>query len=129
MAKKGEIYKCAQCGIIVHVLHEGEGEMVCCNQPMTLMQPKTEEEGLTEKHLPVVEQSEKGILVKIGSVPHPMEETHWIEWVKVVRKDGRACRGYLNPGDKPEMEFNVPLEEVVAVYEYCNLHGLWVTRI
>lgn len=129
MAKKSEIYKCAVCGIIVQVLHEGEGELVCCGQPMTLMQEKTQEEGLTEKHLPVVEKSEKGILVKIGSVPHPMEETHWIEWIRIVRKDGRACRQYLNPGEKPETEFLVPIEEVAAIYEYCNLHGLWVIKL
>jgi superoxide reductase len=129
MAKRGEIYKCQVCGNIIEVVHGGDGELVCCGQPMTLMQEKTQEEGLTEKHLPVVEKSEQGILVKIGSVPHPMEETHWIEWVKVERKDGRVYRKYLNPGDKPEAEFNIPLEEVAAVYEYCNLHGLWATKM
>ena len=75
------------------------------------------------------EKSEKGILVKIGSVPHPMEEAHYIEWIKVERKDGKVCRHYLKPGDKPEAEFSVPMEEVAAVYEYCNLHGLWVKKL
>ena len=129
MAKRSEIYKCQVCSHIVQVLHEGDGTLVCCDKSMLLMEPKTQEEGLTEKHLPVVEKSEKGILVKIGSVPHPMEEPHWIEWIRVLRKDGKACRQYLNPGDKPEAEFNIPLEEVDSVYEYCNLHGLWVTKM
>jgi superoxide reductase len=128
MTKRSEIYKCEVCGNIVQVLHEGAGELVCCGTPMKLIEAKSKEAGLTEKHLPVVGKSEKGILVKIGSVPHPMEETHWIEWVRVVRKDGKACRQYLNPGNKPEAEFPTQLEEVAAVYEYCNLHGLWVTK-
>ncbi|MBM3255848.1 MAG: desulfoferrodoxin [Candidatus Moranbacteria bacterium] len=129
MTTRGQIYKCEICGNIVEVLHEGQGELVCCGQPMLLQLEKTEEVGLTEKHLPVIEKTEKGILVKIGSVPHPMEEAHSIEWIKVERKDGRICRKHLSPKDKPEMEFNVSPEEVVAVYEYCNLHRLWVTRV
>jgi len=129
MAKRDGIYKCEVCGNIVEVLHRGEGELVCCGQPMKLMEEKTEEEGFTEKHVPVVEKSEKGILVKIGNIPHPMEETHYIEWIKVERKDGRIGRKYLKPGEKPEAEFDVPLEEVVAVREYCNLHGLWIIKV
>jgi superoxide reductase len=125
MTVRGQSYKCDICGNIVEVLHAGQGELVCCGQPMTLQAEKNQEEGLTEKHLPVVEKTEKGILVKIGSAPHPMEETHWIEWVKVERKDGRICRKYLEPGSQPEAEFNVPLEEVATAYGYCNLHGLW----
>lgn len=136
-AIKGQIYKCEICGNIVEVLHGGEGELVCCGEPMKLISEKTQEEGLTEKHLPVVEKSEKGILVKIGSVPHPMEEAHFIEWIRVERKDGRYCRHYLKPasaqsssseampGDNPEAEFPVQLEEVAAVHAYCNIHGLW----
>lgn len=129
MAKRGEIYKCQTCGNIVQVLHEGGGDMVCCDAPMTLMQEKTEEEGLTEKHLPVVEKTEKGIVVKVGSIPHPMTPEHYIEWIQVVRKDNKICRQYLKPEDNPEAEFNVPFEEVAYVREYCNLHGLWITRL
>lgn len=129
MAKRGEVCKCDVCGNIVEVIHGGEGDLVCCDKPMILMQEKSEEEGLTEKHVPVVEKSEKGILVKIGSVPHPMEETHWIEWIRVEAKDGRACRRYLNPSDKPEAEFPIQLEDVAKVNEYCNLHGLWVKKM
>jgi len=128
MAKRGEVYKCQICGIITEILHEGEDEMVCCNQPMTLMQEKTAEEGLTEKHLPVVEKSEKGILVKIGSVPHPMEETHWIEWVEIQTASGKIMKKFLKPSDTPEVEFDTG-EKVIAAREYCNLHGLWVTRL
>lgn len=128
MAKRGEIYKCDVCGNITEVIHEGGGDLVCCGQPMVLMQEKTDEEGLTEKHVPVMEKSEKGILVKIGSVPHPMEEAHYIEWIQIQRKDGRTCRHYLKPGDTPEAEFPVQLEDIAAIREYCNLHGLWVKR-
>ncbi|MFH1183115.1 MAG: desulfoferrodoxin [Candidatus Moraniibacteriota bacterium] len=125
MAKRGQIYKCEICGNIVEVLHGGEGELVCCGQPMILMPEKTQEEGLTEKHLPVIEKTEKGVKVKIGSIPHPMEEAHYIEWIKIERKDGRICRCFLNPGDQPEAEFSVSLEEAATVHAYCNLHGLW----
>jgi len=129
MAKRGEIYKCGICGNIVEIVHGGGGDLVCCGQPMDLMQEKTQEEGFTEKHVPVVEKSEKGILVKIGSVPHPMEEAHYIEWVRVERKDGRICRQYFNPDDKPEAEFPIQLEELVVVHGYCNLHGLWISKM
>jgi len=124
-AIKSQIYKCEVCGNIVEVLHGGAGELVCCGQPMVLQTEKTKEEGLTEKHLPVVEKSDKGILVKIGSVPHPMEEAHYIEWIRVERKGGQTCRHYFKAGDIPEAEFPVPLEEVATVHAYCNLHGLW----
>jgi len=129
MAKRGEIYKCDICGNIVEAIHEGGGDLVCCGQPMTLMQEKSEEEGLTEKHVPVIEKSAKGILVKIGSVTHPMEEAHYIEWIRVEAKDGRVCRHYLKPNDKPEAEFPIQLEEAAAVHEYCNLHRLWVRPV
>lgn len=129
MTKKGEIYKCEICGNIVEMLHEGDGELVCCGQPMKLQQEKTQEEGLTEKHLPVVEKSEKGIVVKIGSIPHPMTTEHYIEWIQVVGKDGHILRKFLKPEDSPEAEFGIPFEEVDFVREYCNLHRLWTAKV
>jgi superoxide reductase len=122
MTKRGQIYKCNICGNIVEVLHPGAGQLVCCGQPMELLVEKTEEEG-REKHLPVIEKTEKGILVKVGSVPHPMEEKHYIEWIEVW-VDGEVYRKYLNPGDKPEAEFCMKGEKIVA-REHCNIHGLW----
>lgn len=122
MTERLQVYKCEICGNIVEVLHSGKGELVCCNQPMTLMVEKTEEQG-KEKHVPVIEKAKKGILVKVGSVAHPMEEKHYIEWIE-IQADGRVLRKFLKPGDKPEAEFNIPADGVTA-REYCTVHGLW----
>ncbi len=122
MTKQNQIYKCNICGNIVEVLHEGEGQLVCCGQPMELLMEKTEDEGF-EKHVPVIEKTETGIKVKISSIPHPMEESHYIEWIEIIA-DGRVCRKFLKPGDKPEAEFKRKAEKI-EVREYCNIHGLW----
>lgn len=119
---KGEIYKCNICGNIVEVVHAGGGELVCCGEPMNLMEEKTEDE-LQEKHVPVVEKTDNGYKVKIGEVEHPMEEEHYIEWIELIA-DGRSYKKYLNPGDSPQAEFCVDAENV-TVREYCNVHGLW----
>jgi len=104
MTKKLEVYKCEMCGNIVEVLHEGAGELVCCNQPKT----------------------DQGLKVKIGSVPHPMEENHYIEWIEVIA-DGSAYRQFLSPGQRPEALFNINYDRV-EVREFCNVHGLWSTK-
>jgi superoxide reductase len=122
MAEQLEIYKCELCGNIVEVLHGGGGELVCCGQPMKLMTENTVD-AAKEKHVPVIEKTADGYLVKVGAVPHPMEEKHWIEWVELVA-DGKAYRQFLKPGDKPEATFCVKADKVYA-REYCNLHGLW----
>jgi len=122
MTKKLEVYKCEICGNIVEVLHTGQGQLVCCGQPMKLFEEKTEDTGM-EKHLPVVEKTERGVKIKIGSIPHPMEEKHYIEWIEIVA-DGRNYKKFLNPGDKPEVEFEIKAEKVEA-RAYCNVHGLW----
>ena len=125
MNKKLQVYKCEICGNIVEVLHTGVGELVCCGQPMKLLEEQTEEQG-KEKHVPVVEKIDNRIRIKVGSIPHPMEEKHYIEWIEVVTKDG-VRRKFLKPGDAPEIEFE-PIEEIVTVREHCNIHGLWVSR-
>lgn len=122
MTEQKQIYRCNICGNIVEVLHLGAGQLVCCGQPMELLEEKTEEEG-KEKHVPVIEGTETGIKVKVGSVPHPMEEKHYIEWIE-VSADGEVYRKFLNPEDKPEAEFGIKAERVEA-REYCNVHGLW----
>ena len=122
MTAQKQIYRCNVCGNIIEVLHVGQGELVCCGQPMELLQAKTADEG-KEKHVPVIEVGERGVKVKVGSVPHPMEEKHYIEWVEVVT-DGDGCRQFLKPGDKPEAEFDIKSRKVAA-REYCNIHGLW----
>jgi superoxide reductase len=122
MTKRLEIYKCEVCGSIVEIIHEAGGELVCCNQPMKLMEENTVDAAL-EKHVPVIEKTEDGIKVKVGSVPHPMLEEHYIEWIELIA-DGRACRKFLNPGDAPEALFKIEAQTITA-REYCNLHGLW----
>ena len=125
MTKKLQVYKCEVCGNIVEVLHEGAGELVCCDQPMKLMEEQTEEQG-KEKHVPVVEKTDAGIKVKVGSVPHPMEEKHYIEWIELRTKKG-TLKKFLNPGEKPEAEFEIK-EDILGAREYCNVHGLWATK-
>lgn len=123
MTKRMEVYKCNVCGNIVEVLHEGVGELVCCNQPMEIQGEKTEAEEGVEKHVPVVEKTENGVKVKVGSTEHPMEDKHYIEWIEVV-SGGEVQRKFLNPGERPEAEFCISGEHEL-VREYCNIHGLW----
>jgi superoxide reductase len=122
MAKKLEIYKCMVCGNIIEVLHGGDGELVCCGQPMENLAEKTADQG-KEKHVPVIEKISGGYKVKVGSIPHPMEEKHYIEWIEILA-DGAAYRKFLNPGDAPEAVFNLKANTVTA-REHCNIHGLW----
>jgi superoxide reductase len=122
MTKKLQIYKCEACGNIVEVLHAGGGELVCCGGPMKLMEENVVD-AAQEKHVPVIEKTADGINVKVGSVPHPMEEEHYIEWIELIA-DGRAYRQFLSPGDTPEALFKIEAQNITA-REYCNLHGLW----
>ena len=122
MAKQLEVYKCEICGNIVEVLHGGKGELVCCNQPMKLYQENTVD-AAKEKHVPVIEKTEAGFKVTVGSVLHPMEEEHYIEWIEAIA-DGKAYRQFLKPGDAPEAVFEIDAEQITA-REYCNKHGLW----
>jgi superoxide reductase len=122
MATKLEIYKCDVCGNIVEVLHGGQGTLVCCGQDMTLQVENTVD-AAKEKHVPVIQKVDGGYKVLIGTVPHPMEEKHYIEWIELIA-DGTAYRQFLNPGDTPEAVFKVDAAQVSA-REYCNLHGLW----
>ncbi len=122
MAKKLEIYKCAVCGNIVEVLHGGDGELVCCGEPMKLLKENTTD-AAKEKHVPVIEKIDGGYKVKVGSVPHPMEDKHYIEWIELLA-DGKAYRQFLDPGMPPEATFLIKANAVSA-REHCNLHGLW----
>lgn len=117
-----QVYKCDVCGDIVTVLHPGGGQLVCCNQPMALHTENTVDAS-KEKHVPVVEKVDGGVLVKVGSVPHPMENSHYIEWIEVTA-EGKTCRQFLAPGATPEAFFPIEAPSLV-VREYCNLHGLW----
>lgn len=122
MTKRLEIYKCESCGNIVEVLHEGAGELVCCGQPMKLLVENTVD-AAKEKHVPMIEKTAGGVKVRVGSVAHPMEEKHYIEWIEIIA-DGRAYRKFLKPGDAPEAVFDIKANKIEA-REHCNLHGLW----
>ena len=122
MTERLEVYKCNLCGNIVEVLHAGPGELVCCGQPMVCMKENTVD-AAQEKHVPVIEKIDGGVKVKVGSVAHPMEEKHYIEWIEIIA-DGKAYRQFLKPGDAPEATFKVQAATIVA-REYCNLHGHW----
>lgn len=122
MTKKNEVYKCALCGNIVEVLHVGAGELVCCGQGMDLL-AENSVDAAQEKHVPVIEKVANGYKVTVGSVPHPMEEKHYIEFIELIA-DGKVYRQNLNPGEAPEAFFCVDASEVTA-REFCNLHGLW----
>ena len=122
MAKRLEIYRCEVCGNIVEVLHGGTGQLVCCGKPMKLLVENTTDAS-KEKHVPVIEKVAGGYKVKVGSVPHPMEEKHFIEWIELVADD-KAYRQFLSPGQPPEAFFSVEAAQVF-VREFCNIHGLW----
>lgn len=122
MPARFEVYQCKHCGNIVEVLHGGAAPLVCCGEPMKLLR-EGESDGATEKHVPVIEKTENGYKVKVGSAPHPMAEDHYIEWIELLA-DGVSHIAFLNPGDAPEAEFQVKADHVVA-REFCNKHGLW----
>lgn len=119
-----KFFKCEICGNIVAMVKESGAPLSCCGQQMTELIPNTSD-GAKEKHVPVVTREGNTLKVAVGSVPHPMEDAHYIEWIAVCTKNGNQ-RKVLNPGDKPELCFCISEDdEVEAVYEYCNIHGLW----
>jgi superoxide reductase len=122
MAEKLGIYKCQMCGNIVEVIHAGPGELVCCGKAMTYMKENTVD-AAKEKHVPIIEKIPGGVKVKVGSVSHPMEDKHSIEWIEIIA-DGKVYRQFLKPGNTPEATFSVDATTIVA-REYCNLHGVW----
>ena len=122
MTQLNQIYKCEVCGNIVEVLHTGDGELVCCGEPMKLLVENTVDAS-KEKHVPVIEKAGDKVTIKVGSVAHPMEEKHYIEFIELMA-DGKVYRKFLKPGDKPEATFEVAATKLTA-REYCNLHGLW----
>ncbi|MFA5102726.1 MAG: desulfoferrodoxin [Candidatus Thermoplasmatota archaeon] len=125
MVELKQVYKCNVCGNIVEVVHAGVGELVCCGQPMELLKEKMQDAG-NEKHVPVLEKTATGVKVKIGSIPHPMEEKHYIEWIE-LHADDAVYRKFLKPMDKPEAEFCVNAQHLSA-RDYCNIHGLWKSK-
>ncbi|MBQ6737595.1 MAG: desulfoferrodoxin [Synergistaceae bacterium] len=122
MAEKLSVFKCAKCGNIVEVLHAGKGTLSCCGEPMKEFKENTTD-AATEKHVPVLD----GVNVKVGSVAHPMQDEHFIEWIEFINGD-RVCRQFLKPGEAPESEFHCAKSGSV-MREFCNLHGLWKAEV
>jgi superoxide reductase len=120
--EREQVYKCEVCGNMVEVLHAGVGALACCNQDMVLQEEKTAD-ATTEKHVPVIEKTAEGIEVRVGSVAHPMDEKHYIEWIELLA-DGKIYRQWLEAGSAPRAVFQIEAESVSA-REYCNVHGLW----
>jgi superoxide reductase len=123
MTSLNEIYKCEICGNIIEMVHTGVGHPVCCGQPMTPQDEKKEDVG-AEKHVPTIQITPKGIFIKVGSVPHPMDPDHFIEWIEIISGAGEVDRRYLSPGEAPEAIFQLDTTEITA-RAYCNIHGLW----
>lgn len=122
MAKVLEVYKCDICGNIVELFISGDGPLSCCGAPMQLLEENTVDAS-KEKHVPVIEKGDGKVTVKVGSVPHPMEEAHFIQWIEII-DGGKISRQMLKPGEAPEATFCVKSDKVIA-REYCNLHGQW----
>ncbi|MFC1855194.1 desulfoferrodoxin [Thermodesulfobacteriota bacterium] len=122
MSKMMQVYKCNTCGNMVEIIHDGAGRLVCCGSPMDLMNEKSSDAG-QEKHLPVAEITQTRISVTVGEVPHPMDDTHYIEWIEVIA-DGKVQRANLSPGETPEAKFE-NVGKSIQIRSYCNTHGLW----
>lgn len=130
MTELKQVYKCAICGNIVEVVHAAGGQLVCCGKPMELKVENTVD-AAKEKHVPVIEKTEDGVIVKIGEVEHPMLEEHHIEWIE-LHVGNKLYRKFLKAGDKPEAKFKLCsscMNEKMFAREYCNLHGLWKAEI
>jgi len=123
MTQLEPIYRCPICGNMVSVVHTGVGELVCCGKPMGLLEEKTNEEGLIEKHVPVIEKNDQSIRVQVGTVLHPMEPAHYIEWIELI-VDNCSYLQFLQPNQAPVAEFRATGKDI-AVRIYCNIHGLW----
>lgn len=123
MTELRQIYHCPLCGNVVEVLFTGAGELVCCGEPMNLLKENSVD-AAREKHVPVITELGGKIKVTVGSVPHPMEEKHYIAMIEVITEK-QVYRAELKPGDAPEAIFPVALADVLYAREYCNLHGLW----
>lgn len=122
-----KFYICEHCGNIIGMVHDSGVPVVCCGQKMTRLEPGTVEAS-HEKHIPVVSIEDGKVKVDIGSVPHPMIDEHFIQWV-YLQTDRGGQRKCFSPGDAPEVNFALAEEKPVAVFAYCNLHGLWMTEL
>jgi superoxide reductase len=123
MAKQFDVFKCDGCGSMVEVLNAASCDPVCCGQPMQRLVENTVD-AAKEKHIPVLEKTDSGYKVSVGSITHPMEEKHHIQWIELLA-DGVSYRKFLKPGEAPQALFTLPAAVAVYAREYCSLHGLW----
>lgn len=126
MTELKSLYKCNVCGNVVEIVNPGAPALVCCKQQMEKLVAKSEDTG-KEKHIPVIQEADRGIKVAVGAVQHPMEEKHFIRFIEVITKD-QILRAELQPGDTPLAEFPVNQQDVIEVREYCTIHGLWTIK-
>ena len=126
MTQLRELYRCEVCGNIVEVVNEGATALVCCSEPMIKLEAKTEDQG-QEKHVPVVEETDSSIKVKVGSIEHPMEDKHYIKFIEILLED-RIIRKELKPGQAPEAKYCATKSDVIEVREFCSIHGLWKNK-
>ena len=124
---KQRFFICKRCGNLVGLINDEGAPLVCCGEPMTELTPNTAE-AAQEKHLPDVTVNGDCLSVQVGSVPHPMTAEHQIAFVYVETERG-GQRKALMPGEEPKLTFSFSEDKPVAVYAYCNLHGLWKTDI
>lgn len=122
MIEKSEVYFCSICGNVIEVLHGSSNSLVCCGQPMKLLEENSKGE-YADKHAPIIEKNAEGVKIKVGSVEHPMEENHYIEWIEISTGKGESKK-FLNPGEKPEAVFPVKTN-ITKARMFCNVHGLW----
>ncbi len=125
--KKEKFYICRTCGNLVGMINAAGVPIMCCGKPMEALVPNTVEAS-GEKHIPAVKVEDNAVHVMIGSVEHPMEDVHYIEWIYLQTENG-GQRISLKPGQEPKVTFLLDNEKPVAVYAYCNLHGLWMTEL
>lgn len=126
--KECRFFRCDICGNLTGLIHDSGVRMVCCNQQMTELIPNTVEAS-KEKHIPVATVEGNNVKVAVGSVPHPMTEEHHIEWIYLLSEQG-GQRKILKAGNVPEVTFALtPSDKPLAVYAYCNLHGLWKAAV
>ncbi len=121
--EKGQLYRCGANGAVVEILDAADCDVSCCGEAMELLTEKNTDAG-NEKHVPVIEQTDAGAKVSVGSIPHPMEAEHYIEWIEIIA-GGKAYREFLSPGAVPEAVFPVSAGDIEYAREYCSVHGLW----
>ena len=124
--KDPKFYVCPKCGQVIEIVHDKGRIPRCCGEKVLPLEPNSVEAS-GEKHIPQVKVGDGFVEVNVGSVDHPMEEVHWIEWVELVSQEG-VQRKYLNPGEAPQVRFSLD-SKPLAVYAFCNLHGLWKAQL